>query len=102
MGTLEELKRENERLKNIQSGIRDMQKIQAERIRLMKENKRLARGIKYGKVINTGKRCGSTGVKIFKTLQKWGANLEEAEKRQKRLNKSLKSKSRVNKVKKRK
>jgi len=99
---LEELKRENERLKNIQKGLKEMEDIQSDRLKLARENKKLLRSIKhkdkikFGKVVKkglfkVGKTTGIAGKQVFRGLKKYADYLERQERKQKCLNKSLKS-----------
>jgi len=102
MATLEELKRENERLRNIQRGINEMRKMQEERVKLVKQNKSLSRNIKYGRTIKTGKTVtkkvsrgvATAGRGILKGLQRYGNYIEEQKRKQDMLNKRLKKRKR--------
>lgn len=106
MVTIEELKKENKRLREMQVKIKAMQKDNADRRRLAMENKRLARNIKFDKSIGTAKRAAKitktvgkasgkilakTGRGAFKGLQKYAKFLDEQEKKQRSVNRKLKS-----------
>ena len=85
MTTIEQLKKENRKLKSLQSNLKDMQKIQQERINLKKENEMLAKQIKSGKSSHIGKTIGKsvgkTTLKIgkgaFRGLQRYSNYLHE-------------------------
>lgn len=106
MATLKELQKENARLRGMQTQLKDMQKNNVDRRNLLKENKKLAREIKFGKAINiskraqgltreVGKRSGKVlakvGIGAFKGLQKYGTFLAEQEREQRSVNTKLKS-----------
>jgi len=98
MATIAQLKRENEKLRNIQQGINDIKKIQAERMKIQKENKALSRNIRYGRSMQFGKGIGRAiekgtmkvgekgyklGASIAKSITAYGRKLNEAEAREK-------------------
>lgn len=58
MTTLDELKKENKRLRSVISSQGEMEKIGKERNRLLKENKALLKQAKFGKAISIGKTVG--------------------------------------------
>lgn len=104
--TLKQLQAENKRLKQMQVKINEMQKNNEDRTKLAKDNKALAKTIKFQKsnritdkatkVIGTagikaGKGLAKGGVKAFKLIHRYGKFLEEQEKKQKKLNRKLKT-----------
>ena len=104
--TLKQLQAENERLKQMQSKINEMQKNNRDRRELAKQNKTLSRNIKFQKSkrltdkatkvigtagIKTGRVLSKVGVKAFKGLQRYGRFLEEQERKQRSKNKKLKT-----------
>jgi hypothetical protein len=99
MATLEQLKKENRRLKAMQENLKDMEKIQEQRMALARENKRLASNLKSGgagKVIKKfgvglGRGVTKTGRGVFRGLQRYANFLEEQERKQKLLNRKLKT-----------
>ena len=112
MLTLNQLKRENQRLKNIQEGLKDMGEIQQKRKELLMENKRLARDIKYGKSNGVGKKVGKAFVEVgkasgrgiaiagrgaFRGLQRYSRFLQEQERKQMILNRKLKTHKKLSK-----
>lgn len=106
MATLKQLEAENKRLKQMQVNINKMQKDNEDRKKLAKQNKMLANNIKFQKSkkitdkatkvigtagIKTGKVLSKAGVKAFKGLQRYGKFLEEQERKQRNVNKKLKT-----------
>ncbi len=106
MVTLKQLQAENKRLKQMQVKINEMQKNNDDRTKLAKQNKMLARSIKFQKSkkitdkatkiigtagIKTGKVLARGGVKAFRGLQRYARFLEEQEKKQKSLKRKLKT-----------
>lgn len=106
MATLKQLQAENKRLKQMQVKINEMQKNNEDRRVLAKKNKTLARNIKFQgskkivdkatKIVGTagiksGKALAKGGVKAFKLLHRYGKFLEEQERKQRSVNKKLKS-----------
>ena len=106
MVTLNQLKKENERLKKAQRKIVQMQRTNDERTELLKQNKRLSREIKHGKAMRvgkavsrdlakvgkvTGKGLVKTGKGTLKGLQRYAIFLAEQERKQKATNRRLKS-----------
>lgn len=106
MATLKQLQAENKRLKQMQVKINEMQKNNEDRSKLAKQNKTLARNIKFQKSkkltdkatkvigtagIKTGKVLAKGGVKAFRGLQRYAKFLEEQEKKQRSANRKLKT-----------
>ena len=106
MVTIEELRAENERLRKMQSKLKEIQKNNNDRTKLLRENKILARNIKHGKKIGiakdigrgfakVGKRTGRevlrAGKGAFKGLQRYANFLAEQEAKQRRLNRNLRT-----------
>lgn len=106
MVTIEELRKENKRLRDMQVKITAMQKDNADRKKLLMENKKLARQVKFSKSIgiakgaakitkqvgkSSGKILAKTGVGAWRGLQKYGRFLAEQERKQKSVNRKLKS-----------
>ncbi len=113
MVTIEELRKENRRLREMQVKIKVMQKDNDDRKKLLMDNKRLARRIKFdksigrfGKSVDTAKKAakitkavGKTSGKVLaktgrgalRGLQRYARFLNEQEKKQRSLNKKLKS-----------
>lgn len=118
MASLQELQKENERLRNMQSKLREMQKNNEDRKRLLKENKQISRDIKFGKHIRLGKSVGrglaqvgkQTGKEFLKVgkgavkgLQAYANFLAAQEMKQRSINRRLRSvKKAIKKRKKRK
>ena len=95
--TLKQLHAENRKLKQMQVKINMMQKDNQDRTMLAKQNRMLARNIKFQKSkrltdkatkiigaagIKTGKVLSKVGVKAFRGLQRYGRFLEEQERKQ--------------------
>ncbi len=100
MTTLKQLRRENRRLKNVREGLRDIEEIQKQRMNLLRENKQLARNIKgtgkkSGFLLKVGKTFGrgsaKAGKSAFRGLERYANFLQEQERKQKLLNRKLKS-----------
>ncbi len=106
MATIKQLQAENKRLKQMQRKINDMQKDNEDRRMLARENKTLARNIKFRKSkrltdkatkivgaagIKAGKALSKAGVKTFKVLNRYARFLEEQERKQRIKNRKLKS-----------
>ena len=99
MATIEQLQRENKRLKAMQENIQEMKKIQEQRMALARENKILSKRLKHGGGSGIGKKIGlsfgkglaKAGKSTFRGLQKYANFLEEQERKQKLLNKKLKT-----------
>jgi hypothetical protein len=106
MVTLKQLEKENARLKKMGMKLREAENLNKERRRLLKENKKLAREIKFGKATGIGKNVSSAvksvgkkagkeifkGGKIaFKGLKAYGEYLNEQERKQRSLNRTLRS-----------
>lgn len=104
--TLKQLQAENRRLKQMQVDINRMRKDNMDRTMLAKQNKTLARNIKFQKSkrltdratkiigkagIKTGKALSKTGVKAVKILHRYGRFLEEQEKRQRTVKRKLRT-----------
>lgn len=104
--TFKQLQAENKRLRKMQVKLNEMQKNNEDRRKLSKQNKTLARNIKFQKSkrltdkatkvigtagIKTGKVLKTGGIKAFKGLQRYARFLEEQEKKQKSLNRKLKT-----------
>jgi len=83
----------------MQENLKDMEKIQEQRMALARENKRLASNLKSGgagKVIKKfgvglGRGVTKTGRGVFRGLQRYANFLEEQERKQKLLNRKLKT-----------
>ena len=106
MATLKQLQAENRRLKKMQVNINKMQKDNQDRRDLAKRNKRLARSIKFQRSkrltdkatkvigtagIKTGRVLSKAGVKAFRGIQRYGRFLEEQERKQRSVNRKLKT-----------
>lgn len=106
MVTLKQLQAENARLKKMQETINKAQRDNEDRRQLAKQNKTLARNIKFQKSkkltdkatkvigtagIKTGKVLSKTGAKAFRGLQRYARFLEEQERKQKSVNRKLKT-----------
>lgn len=104
--TIKQLQAENKRLRQMQVKISQMQKDNQDRRNLAKQNKALARDIKFQKSkrladkatkvigtagIKSGKALAKTGVKAFKLLNRYGRFLEEQERKQRIKNRKLKT-----------
>ena len=106
MVTLKELQRENKRLREMQNKLDNIKKSNEDRRKLLKENKRLSREIKFGKSIGIARDVGrvahgvgkSVGRGLFrvgkgavKGLQSYANFLAEQEARQRKVNRKLKT-----------
>jgi len=106
MVNLKQLQRENQRLRGMQRKLRDIEKNNEDRVKLLRENKMLARNIKFDKSLKIGRRASKiakdvgkpigrgvvkAGIGAFKGLQRYANFLAEQERRQKSLNRKLKS-----------
>ena len=106
MVTLDELKKENERLRTMQSKLNEIRKNNEDRKNLLIANKRLSRNIKHGEKImfakslgrgfaqvgkTTGKGLLRTGKGAVKGLTAYANFLAEQEARQRILNRKLKN-----------
>jgi len=93
MVTIEELRREVQKEKNFAEAKRDIEGVQTEKTKLKKELFKLRFKRQNPKLVRTGQILSQIGKKGFNTLDKLGANLEEADrKRKEALKKSLKKK----------
>ena len=94
MATLEELKRQNEKLRNEAQAKRELAEIQKERFKLIAENKSLVRRAKFGRSISIASKLGSTTAKVGKgigrSLIRIGHNLNEQDRRAKLARSKLK------------
>ncbi len=105
MPTLEQLRKENQRLRNLQKSKQEIEVMARERKKLIKEGKILARKTKYSSLISFGKRSkrvgkhvgkeglrlGKEGFRIGKKLLELNREREKAQiKRQIERNKLLK------------
>ncbi len=110
MPSLEELRKENERLKKMGEQIRLAQITNQKRKQLLKENKRLARNLKHGKAIGIGRAAAQvskaigksagktllkTGKGAFRGLQSYANFLAEQERKQRASNSKLRSAKRT-------
>lgn len=106
MVSLKQLQAENARLKKMGVQLRMAQRDNEDRRNLLRENKKLARDIKFGKQFKTatnvarvtkavGKKAGKdiakVGIVAFRGLRRYGRFLQEQERKQKRTNRKLKS-----------
>lgn len=106
MPSLEDLQKENARLKKMQQQLQNAQMTNQRRRQLLKENKRLARNLKHGKAIaigraakqiskDVGKSAGKTLLKAgkgaFKGLGAYANFLAEQERKQKSSNRKLRT-----------
>ena len=95
MVTLKQLRRENERLRKVQTKINQMRRMNEERARLIKENKQLAFRTKHPVAVATTQKFVNTtakfGTKAWSGIQKWGQRLAEAERREQMRQRKLKS-----------
>lgn len=112
MVTLKQLQVENRKLKDMQSKLREVQKTNVDRQNLLRENKQIARRIKFDKTFKTssralsiaksvgkssGKQLARAGVGAFKGIQRYGRFLEAQERKQNSTNRKLKSANRKRK-----
>ena len=92
MTTLEELRKENQKLRTKMKSLEEMKKIERERNRLAKENKALMIRLKHpglikfanksSKAANSfGKVSSKIGTKIFKGIQSYGNYLNQQDQR---------------------
>lgn len=106
MPTLEELKRENAKLRAEAEGKRELIKLGEERNRLLRENKNLMRQAKFGKEIEVGKAIGRATAKIGKTFGRGfliiAKNIAEAEKKEQELRRKMRRMRRIKKPKRKK
>ena len=106
MVSISQLKKENERLKQMQNKLNEVKKNNEDRRKLLQENKRLARDIKFGKEIDVGKKVGRVAGKVgkatgrgllkvgksaFNGLSRYANFLAEQERKQRNINRKLKS-----------
>ena len=106
MVTLKQLQKENQRLKQMQVKINEMQKNNEDRRVLAKQNTILARNIKFQKSkkitdkatkiigtagIKTGRTLSKVGIKAFKGVVRYGKFLEDQERKQRSKNRKLKT-----------
>ncbi len=106
MPSLEDLRKENVRLRKMGEQIRQAQITNQKRKNLLKENKRLARNLKHGKAIGIGRAAAqvskvvgkSAGKTLLKTgkgalrgLQSYANFLAEQERKQRVSNSKLRS-----------
>ena len=106
MVTLKQIQKENVRLRKMQSKLREIEKNNQDRKKLLLENKQLARRIKFGKQLavgrkvsriagavgkSTGRGLAKTGKGAFRGLQRYANFLDEQEKKQRSVNRKLKS-----------
>jgi len=98
MPTLEELKRENQRLRNLIKSKKEMEDIGKERNRLLQENKALLRQAKYSKQIafakGVGRATGKVGMKLGKRIWNTLGKLEQQRLRNEALHKKIIKQSR--------
>lgn len=112
MVNLNQLKRENVRLRKMQTKLNEVKRNNEDRAKLLRENKRLARDIKFGKSIAVGRKAGKVlsevgkasgkglaiaGRGVFRGLQRYAKFLAEQEMKQRALNRRLKVSKRVSK-----
>ena len=106
MVNLTQLKKENDRLRSMQKKLQEAQKNNEDRRKLLKENKKLSRNIKFGQEIRAGKKVGriagevgkATGRQLFRggkaafnALNRYAKFLESQEQKQRIVNRQLKS-----------
>jgi len=106
MVTLKQLQRENANLKKAQVKLNEIARQNEARQILLKQNKKLARDIKFQKSkkladkatkvigtagIKSGKALAKGGIKTFKALHRYAKFLEEQEKKQRSVNRKLKT-----------
>ena len=106
MVSISQLKKENDRLKKMQKTLEEARKNNDDRRNLLKENKKLSREIKFGEGIRAGKKVGRVAGKVgkatgkglfrvgkaaFSGLNKYARFLEAQERKQRSVNKKLKS-----------
>jgi hypothetical protein len=91
--SMKQLQKQNVKLKAMQSKLNDMQRMQQERINLMRENRQLSFRLKHGKAVAITDRILNTtarsGIKAFGFIQKYGQRLAAAERKEKSVNRHL-------------
>lgn len=89
MGTLEELKKQNQRLKNQIQAKKEMLEIGRARNKLLKENKALRFASKHGGLISFANTSARIGGKIGKGFVKWAKMIAEKEEKEEMMKKRM-------------
>lgn len=98
MTTLEELKRQNEKLRNQLEARKEIEKISQERNKLLRENRALLLKKKYPRLVSSvgkfGKFTKTSGIKVGKGLLRIAKNIEAMERRESKISRKVMSKPR--------